>query len=300
MLERSQKDVWRLGPWLAIPLLLANFGLMAFDARTASNERVIRVWTQTVANFIQSPVSKTTDSVAGFFQSIASLRSAQTENDSLRQRIQELEFRVQENVGLAEENQRLRGLLELKNGSSYRILPAKVIGRDTSAWFDTVIIGRGTLDGVQLNNPIINDGGLIGRVTAVSPLTAQVTLITKSKSGVGGVVGELQGSSAIGVVFGNGSRETLDMGYVPGSVPLNIGDPVYTTGQDGIFPAGLKIGEVLLFQPGSTTEPHKITLKVTSNLHNLQEVAIVLFRPDERPSFERSVPNASQEVGKKQ
>src|SRR3954447_440176 len=91
MVERSQKEVWRLTPWLMIALLLGNFVLMAYDAKTTSQERVIRVWTQAIANFVQSPVTTVTSSVTGYFQSIVNLRSAQSENDKLKQRVQELE-----------------------------------------------------------------------------------------------------------------------------------------------------------------------------------------------------------------
>ena len=88
MVERSQQEVWRLTPWLAVVLCVANFVLMAFDARTEGNQRVIRVWAQTAADFVQSPVTTVSSSVTGYFSSIANLRSAQSENDALKQRVQ--------------------------------------------------------------------------------------------------------------------------------------------------------------------------------------------------------------------
>ena len=241
MAERSQKDVWRLTPWLAIALLLVNFVLMAFDAREAtSGQRVVRAWSQMVANLVQSPVTTISSSVTGFFQSFATMRSAQSENDQLKQRIQELEVEVKQKEDLATENSRLKNLLDLKEQSTYKILTAKVIGRDASVWFDSSIINRGSLDGVELNMPVIADGGIVGRVTAVSPLTAQVDLITRNKSGLGGVIGEVGTSNALGVVSGTSKKDLLEMKYVPGSVEVKVGDKVYTSGQDGIFPAGFE------------------------------------------------------------
>ncbi len=166
-------------------LLLGNFVLMAYDARAQNRERLVRVWIQAAANFIQSPVTYASAGVTGFFESVANLRSAQTENDVLKQRVQELEVQVQQRKQLTIENQRLKDLLELKTQTEYRILTAQIIGRDTSAWFDTAIINRGSLDGVKLNMPIVVNGGLVGRVTAVSPLTAQIDLITRDKSARG-------------------------------------------------------------------------------------------------------------------
>ncbi len=283
-----------------VALLMGNFLLMAFDARTGSQERVIRVWMLAIANFVQSPVTTVTASVTDYFQSISNLRSAQTENDSLKQRVQELEVEVQRSEELAKENDRLKNLLNLKTESKYKVLPAQIIARDPSVWFDHSIINRGSLDGVKLNMPIVNNGGLIGRVVAVSPLTARVNLITKDKSGLGGVIGELGTSNAIGVVTGNGKREILEMGYVPGSIEVQVGEFVYTTGQDGIYPPGLKLGEVIEVRPGSATVPQQIYIKPSAQLFAMEEVAVLLYEPPEKPAYEQTLPNAVTDDKKKQ
>jgi len=298
MVERSQKEVWRLTPWLMIALLLGNFVLMAYDAKTASQERVIRVWTQAVANFVQSPVTSITSSVTNYFQSISSLRSAQSENDQLKQRVQELEVEVQKKEELAKENESLKALLELKTEAKYKILPAQIIGRDPSLWFDSAIINRGSLDGVKLNMPIVNNGGLIGRVIAVSPITAQINLVTKDKSGLGGVIGTLGTSNAIGVVNANGKRELLEMGYIPGTVEVQVGEMVYTTGQDGLYPAGLKIGEVVEVRPGSATVTQQIFIKPGAKLYSMEEVAVLLYEPPPKPEYEKTLPNAVKDEKK--
>src|SRR5688572_15458046 len=137
MVERSQKDVWRLAPWLMIALLLLNFVLMAFDAREiTTGQRVIRAWTQTAADFIQSPVTTVTSAISNYFISISSLRSAQDENSQLKQKVQELEVEKSQREDLAAENARLKSLLRLKEQSKYNVLPARIIGRDPSVWFD--------------------------------------------------------------------------------------------------------------------------------------------------------------------
>jgi rod shape-determining protein MreC len=300
MVERSQKEVWRLTPWIVIALLLGNFILMAFDARDKnSNQRMIRVWTQVIADFVQSPTTTVSSSVNNYFQSFATLRTAQSENDALKQRVQELEVEIQQKEELASENERLKSLLELKEKSKYTVLPARIIGRDPSAWFTSSVINRGSLDGVKLNMPVVTNGGLVGRVTAVSPLTAQIDLVTKEKSGLGGVIGELGTSNAIGVIAGSGKKELLEMNYVPGSIEVKQGDVVYTTGQDGIYPAGLKLGEIVEVISGSATVAHKILIRPSANLSAMQEVGVLLYEPPQRPEYEKSVPNAVKDVKKK-
>lgn len=276
-----------------IALLLVNFVLMAFDAREiTTGQRVVRTWTQTGADFVQSPVTTFTAAVSNYFTSISNLRSAQDENGQLRQRVQELEVEIRQKDDLASENERLKSLLQLKETSKYKVLTARIIGRDPSVWFDSSIINRGSLDGVALNMPVVADGGLVGRVTAVSPLTSQVDLITYNKSGVGGIIGEIGASNALGVVSGTSKKDLLEMRYVAGSVDVQVGQVVYTTGQDGIFPAGLKIGEIISVVTGSATTPHVISIRPAAKLNSMQEVGILLYEPPERPAFEHKLPNA--------
>lgn len=289
MVERSQQEVWRLTPWLAIILCVANFVLMAFDARAEGGQRVIRVWAQTAADFVQSPVTTVTSSVSGYFGSIANLRGAQDENATLRQRVQELEVELKAKEDLATENQRLNALLNLPEKTKYKVLNARIIGRDPSVWFDSSIVNRGSLDGVKLNMPVVTDGGLLGRVTAVGPLTSQVDLVTRDKSGVGAVVGEIAGSNALGVVMGSSKRELIEMRYVPGSAQVQVGQIVYTSGQDGIYPAGLKVGEIVELESGSATAPHRIMIRPSAGIGSMQEVGILLYEPPVKEEFEKQI-----------
>ncbi len=280
-------------PWLVIALLLGNFVLMAFDAREiTSGQRIIRAWTQTAADFIQSPATTISSSIANYFVSISNLRSAQDENSLLQQRVQELEVQLQQKEDLAAENNRLLALLDLKQRSQYKILTARIIGRDPSIWFDSSIVNRGSLDGVTLNMPVVTDGGVVGRISAVSPLTSQVDLVTRKGSGVGSVVGQIGETGALGVVTGSSESDLLEMKYVSGNIEVTVGQQVFTTGQDDIYPPGLKVGEIVSVVSGSATTPHKILIRPAASLNAMQEVGILLYDPPERLEYEKSLPNA--------
>jgi rod shape-determining protein MreC len=260
--------------------------------------RIVRVWSQSLASFVQSPVTTLSSGVSNYFSSIANLRSAQSENDELRSRLQELEIEKSGSEGLAAENERLRGLLSLKEKSNAKVLYAQIIGRDPSAWFDSAIIDLGSLNGVKLNMPVVTDGGLVGRVTAVGPLTAQFDLITRDKSGVGGVVGEIGTSNVLGVVAGTSRRDLVEMKYVSGSAEVQPGQIVYTTGQDGIYPAGLKIGEIVEVRSGSATVPHQIFIRPSAGINSIKEVGVLLYEPPTRTPYDQKLPNAVKEAKK--
>jgi rod shape-determining protein MreC len=290
MVERSQKEVWKLTPWLVLILLLGNFILMAFDAKEiTSGQRVIRAWTQTVADFVQSPVTTISSSVTGYFTSIANLRSAQDENAELRQQVEELKLQIAAQEGLTSENERLKALLDLKEQSKYKVLTARIIGRDPSVWFDSSIINRGSFDGVKLNMPVVANGGLVGRVTAVGPLTSQVDLVTKDKSGLGAVIGEIGTSTALGVVTGTSKRDLLEMKYVSGSTDVQVGQAVFTTGQDGIYPPGIKVGDIVQIVSGSATTPHQIFIQPAAKLGSMQEVGVLLYESPQQGQFEQQI-----------
>ncbi len=280
---------------MMIALLLGNFVLMAWNSKDSSNQRLIRVWGLVVADFVQSPITTASSIVTGYFEKISNLRTAQGENDALKQEVQELKVEVQSKQDLATENDRLKNLLQLSQESTYKVLPAKIIGRDPSNWFNDSIINRGSSDGVKLYMPIVTNGGLIGRVTAVSPLTSQITLVTDERSGVGAIIGEVGNTNALGVVTGLKDKGLLEMKYVPGIVPVNVGDFVYTTGQDGIYPAGLKLGPIVDVRQGSATVSHTIYIEPSSGISSMQEVAVLLYEAPPRPKFEQSVPNAVKE-----
>lgn len=280
-----------------IALLLGNFILMAVDARQQdSKQRLIRVWLQAAADGVQSPVTTLSNAVTGYFQKISNLRDASTENDQLKQRVQELELKVQSTETLASENERLKSLLKLQEEKKTSIIPAKIIGRDPSSWFNYAIINRGSLAGVELNMPVVTNEGLAGRIVAVSPLTSQFMLLSDDKSGVASIVGQIGQSNALGVVKGLKDRDLLEMTYVPGGIQVQVGDPVYTTGLDGNFPPDLKIGEVVDIRAASATDTQKIYIQPSANINGLREVAVFLYKPNGKQQWDRALPNVAKDV----
>jgi rod shape-determining protein MreC len=182
------------------------------------------------------------------------------------------------------ENERLRGLLKLKEETGYDQVDARVIARDASVWFNTVTINRGSSSGVALNMPVVTPIGIVGRVIAVSPWTAQVMLITDEKAAAGGIIGKLGESGSLGSVRGLGNSGLVEMRYVSGLQKVSIGDYIMTTGQDGIYPPGLNVGEVVEVKQGTATQPHQIYVKPSARLDQLAEVAVLLYRAPQRPA----------------
>jgi rod shape-determining protein MreC len=84
------------------------------------------------------------------------------------------------------------------------------------------------------------------------------------------------------------------MRYVSGSVEVKPGQMVYTTGQDGIYPPGLRIGEIVDVVSGTATTPHRIFIRPSAGLDSMREVAILLYEPPVKSDFEQKLPNATK------
>jgi rod shape-determining protein MreC len=295
---RTQKEIRQRAPFWLLILLLINFGLMAIDARdNSTRQRAIRVWVQALA----SPFERATSSAGGASFSLGrrvmNFRSTAAENDQLKQQIESLELELRNSRAAASENEQLRGLLNLRDKREYDVVVTRVIARDASVWFNTITIGQGSSSGIELNMPVVTGTGIVGRVVALSPWTAQVMLITDEQAAAGAVVGQLEPSGAQGSVRGLGQRGLIEMKYVPGLEKVEVGDHVLTTGQDGIYPKGLNVGEIIEVRHGTATQPHVIYIRPSARLDQLENVAVLRYHPPPRPALDQSLPNLDK--GKK-
>lgn len=292
---RTQKEIRQRAPiWLGI-LLLSNLVIMAVDARDGTTrQRMLRVWMQAIASPAQSISSGASGAGTNFVRQIVNFRSTANENERLKQELANAQLELRNARQAAVENEQLKGLLDLKQQTGYDRVPARVIARDSSIWFNTITIDRGSSSGVALNMPVVTAGGVVGRVIAMSPWTAQVMMVTDEKAAAGAIVGQLGGSGALGSVRGLGNTGLIEMRYVSGLQKVEVGDYILTTGQDGIYPPGLSVGEVVQVKSGTATQPHQILIKPGARLDQLTEVAVLLYHPPPRPAPEQALPNVDK------
>ena len=292
---RTQKEIRQRAPIWLVVLLLTNLGIMAVGARDdAGNQRMFRVWVQAFASPVQNAFATAGGAGSSLVSQIINFRQTAKENAELTQKLARTEVALQNARQSTAENERLKGLLSLKEQTGYDQVTARVIARDPSVWFNTVTIDRGGSSGVALNMPVVTPGGIVGRVIALSPWTAQVMMITDEKAAAGAIVGQLGGSGALGSVGGSGKSGLIEMRYVSGLQKVDVGDYILTTGQDSIYPPGLRVGEVVQVKHGTATQSHAILIKPGAKLDQLEEVAVLLYHPPQRPAPEQTLPNVDK------
>lgn len=294
---RTQREIRQRAPLWLVTLLITNLVVMAVDARDANGEhKILRIWTQTLSSPLQSTSSKVSGATSGFFQQIWNFRSTAAENEQLKERLAKAESELNAARQAGAENERLKALLGLNEQLNITSVPARVIARDPSIWFNTVTINRGSTSGVEANMPVVTASGIVGRVITVSPWASQVMLITDEKAGAGAVVGQLGQSGALGSVRGRADLgvSVIEMRYVSGLEQVEVGDTVMTTGQDGIYPPGLNVGKVVDVKKGTATQAHQILIQPGAQLDHLEDVAVLLYHPPQRPTPQPTLQNAER------
>lgn len=149
------------------------------------------------------------------------------------------------------ENNRLRLALAYRERSVFRLIPARVISRDASTWWNTIKINRGFEDGVETDQPVLTDVGLVGKVTTVSKNEAIVVLVTDETCRV---AAKIEGTREQGILSGmrlqpNAAVGELQLNFLSKNATLEAGQKVYTAGvTNGVFPSGILIGEIKEFR----------------------------------------------------
>jgi rod shape-determining protein MreC len=209
------------------------------------------------------------------------LRHVGEENAALKQELQALQIRLQEERAMAQRTQDLRQLLELRQRAELETTAAEIIAAGASPEFRTVTIDKGSSDGLVADMAVISPGGVVGRVILSSPRAAKVQLLVDHNAAAGAVV---ERSRAQGVVVGVGA-DGLRMDYVPGTADVKPGDLVVTSGIDGIYPKGFVIGTVETVERGPGSY-HQIKIRPAVDFSRIEEVLVVLTPPPARESAE--------------
>jgi rod shape-determining protein MreC len=225
---------------LILALLLLGFALDRLGYMTP-----MRTMLQTALVPLQDAVTIAARDVSARIEeddNVETLRARNAELETMANRLMVENVRLKE---LEQENDTLRQLLNYtRSNPQLTYEPTTVVGRsvgvDPTNLLYYVYADVGARSGIARDMPVITDRGLVGRVTAVGPNSAQVLLLIDPASAVNAII---QTSRATGIVRGN-IDGTLSMDRIPPNETVNPGDIVLTSGLGGNFPDKIVIGQV--------------------------------------------------------
>jgi rod shape-determining protein MreC len=182
----------------------------------------------------------------GFRAEARRVDELERENEQLRKELVLTRLYSKDRREVYEENQRLAEALEYRSRSPFELLPARVILRDRTTWWSTVVLDRGFNHQIALGAAVIAPEGLVGRILTVAPSSSVALLLTDENCQV--AARTLGSIDVRGVVSGNrantGGDPFLRMGPLPLGTRIEPGRAVFTTGSGGVFPPNFPVGSV--------------------------------------------------------
>jgi rod shape-determining protein MreC len=258
-LDRSPPPFFRQGPSaLSRLLFFASLSvlLMAADRRVGLTDPL-----RTAAAVLLHPIERAllvpvrglgslNDYVSGITQARQTTERARAELTRQAERSLQADQLLQENA-------RLRALLELRDRLAVRTRAAEVLYDAADPYTRKIIIDRGSSQGVQHGSPVINELGVLGQVTRVYPLTAEVTLVVDENAAI--PVHNIR-TGHRGVAFGDPSADSMELRFVAANADVQVGDLLQTSGLDGVYPPGLPVAKVRRLDRRTQSDFAKIAL----------------------------------------
>ncbi len=286
-------------------LILASLALLTISFRESDSGPVHAI--QQAGSNILSPLQSWGAKVAEPFQDgyewFKTLWSAHERANRLEEELQTIQGEAIKLEEQAEENERLRGLLDLRDKGTYpegtSFVVAQVIGKSPDRWEAWIQIDKGSADGIEVGQAVVGatpvagetlaGKGLVGRVTEVTQHAARVVLIIDWNSSVSA---KIQGSRAEGMVEGSVSG-SLMMDYVDRDIRVDPKLIIVTSGYGGIYPADIPIGLVASVGEEDVNIYKEIEVRAFVDFRVLEEVMVLIVPLVTTTSTSTTLPTTS-------
>ncbi len=244
-----------------------------------------------VISAITMPFQKAYDGAQGgvsrLWAGFTELTEVRDELKKTRANLQKYESMAGEMSELKRENDRLRELLGMKERVEYASIPATIISKDPDNWFRTIIINKGSGDGIKVNMPVIAyQGGQKAVVGTVIEVRSSISRIAPIISPTVRIGVKLQESRFPGLLEGySGNSNLCLMNYISRAAYIRFNDMVITSGQGGVFPSGLLVGSVIKSYSLESSAYQRAIIKPVID-YNLVEDVFVIKKDIDKDLFE--------------
>lgn len=273
-LDRTPPPFFRQGPSATTRLVffasLAIF-LMAADTRLgliAPLRSAVSVLLNPVERALLAPIAGL-GAAGDYLGGITQARAAASRADE-RLALQAQKLLTAE--ALRAENARLRALLDLRPLVSATAQPAEVLYDAPDPYTRKVIIDRGSQRNIAPGSPVIDERGVLGQVTRVYPLTAEVTLLTDRDAAIAVLNNRTRQR---GVAYGDPVTGGLELRFTAANADVQRGDLLTTTGLDGVFPGGMPVAKVVQVSRRADSAFAKIVLWPLAPLDDIRHVLVL-------------------------
>ncbi len=221
---------------------------------------------------VQMVVTNLYRSIRDVWQNYFNLVLASRENKILKQQLADARAQLNRLNELELSNKRFRALLSFKAHIHHAMVAVEVIGKDPNPWFKSVLIDKGTVDGLSPGLPVVMPQGIVGQVVETAAHTAKVILITDHNSSVDGLV---RRTRTRGIIKGGPGGLTV-FEYVMRNEGIQIEDVIVSSGRDGVYPKGLPIGRVVAIDQDAAGMFQSVAVLPFVDFEKLEEALVIL------------------------
>lgn len=234
-------------------------------------------------------VGEPVEAVRNFGRRTADLMRGADQVEALRQENDTMKRWRDVAMRLDQENAELRALLRVRDRLNLPTVTARVLSDPGGPFVRSVILDRGAREGIERHQPVLDETGLIGRIVTVGGSTSRTLLLTDFNSRV--AVKVLRNGMRA-VLRGDNSGEPV-LSFLPIDPDIAVGDIIVTSGDGGLFPHDLHVGEVSSIS-GST-----IRIRLAASLDRLDFVDVVGYSPPPPPEHEESATEVQTDEGER-
>ncbi len=239
------------------------------------NNNLLTSVVKTVFSPVLTVTSKISYKVGRFKDYLLEMQVYREENERLLDEINTLKSERRDVSEFVEENERLKELLDLKSSLKFNTVSAVVVSCEPNGSYDTVVINKGSNDGIKKGCAVISEKGIVGKVTETGIGWSRISTLLNEDTAVGvrvirnGSLAVLEGDFKL-------SKDKLcRMSFFGEGVDLKEGDMIETTGSAGLYPESILAGTVLRLQKDSDGKEYALVQSVV-DFGNLYEVLVVM------------------------
>jgi rod shape-determining protein MreC len=243
-MDRSPPPFFKQGPSANARLAffaLLGIALLIIDSRTGMLN-AMRQGIGTVLYPLQRTLLVPRDVLSMGTDYLSEVTRLRAENAEMR-RVETVNARTLLQVEqLAQENRQLRELLGTRERAALRSVVAEVLYDTRDPFSRKLVLDKGVQQGLAIGQPVIDAQGVVGQITRVFPLSAELTLVTDRNMSI---PVQVQRTGLRSIAFGGPDPGRMELRYMSVNADLKEGDQLVTSGLDTLYPPGLPVGRIV-------------------------------------------------------
>ncbi len=255
-------------------IIFAIFVIMfvCFFLKNSSNVVISKV-----SSIISTPINLVYSGINSLINKPESdIEKLQEENENLKNENEQLKYQILESQKILDENTTFKEMLNIKREyQHYDLVMANIIFREHDNWSQTFTINVGKNDGIEVNQAVVHEKGLVGYISSVSDTTAVVTTILDASSSVSVNISTINEPAVLNGDLELKSKNRLKLTYIPLDTEVAVSDMLYTSGIGVMYPSSIPVGKIVEIVNNKNDVNRYALVEPSVDIKKISEVAVI-------------------------